>query len=155
MEYSLNQTYNDNDAPTTYLKGETIIYNNVTFDSNYRWRVKSTYLIDIWRRACTSHYPPYAAVFEYIFPNVTRQIQIVLQSHGGWPLIDKHPSIYSGVNPDNKEYFFLDEMMLLIGEDGMLDEIFDKIGTGDITLDGKVYDTNIFELNKSFPIYSG
>ena len=152
MEYTIEQTYNDNYAPSNYLKAETTVYKNITFDPTYRWRIKSTYQVDVWLSTCVSKYV-YSAAFDYIFPNETRQIQVIIESHGDWPLLNKHPSFYSGINPDNEEYFLLDEMMLLRGGNGMVEGIFDKIETGNITIDATTYDTDIFELNTTFSIY--
>ncbi len=156
MKYTLDQTFNDIDYPTYYRNARTTIYYNVTFDNNYRWMVESNFQISVRLTTCGDELLVYPAIFEYIFTNTTKQIQVVIESHLNWPLLNKHPSYYSGINPDNKEAFLLDEMMLLRGGDGMIEYYFDKIGTGNITIDQKTYDTNLFELNTTFSIlYSG
>jgi len=154
MEYTIDQTYNDHSAPTTYRKAQSVIKNNITFDDNYRWRTKSTYDTVAWTIICegTVISSPY---FDYIFPNTTREIQMLLESNYPWNILDLHPAFYSGINPDDKEYFFVDELMILREENGLGEALFNKIGTSNITLSGKIYDSLIFELNMTITLSDG
>jgi hypothetical protein len=151
MEYVIIQTYNERDAESTYKSAQINIYNNITFDSEIQWTTRSIFNGKIWLSTCAG-IENVVFEFEYIFPNNTRKIDTVIKKHGNWNIENKHASFYSGTNPDPKETFFLDEMMLLRGGDGMIDSLFDKIGTDNITIFGKTYDTVKFQLNASFSI---
>ena len=150
MEYTMDQTYNDYTAPTTYKNAQTMIYNNVTFDSEYNWNTRTAYQIKAWASTCAGL--DYGAIFDYTFSNLTRQIDDVSQSHLNWNIMNKHVSFYSGKSPDTKEMFFLDEILIIMGKEGIREEFFDKIDTNNITINGNIYDTNMFQLNTSFTL---
>jgi len=89
------------------------------------------------------------APFEYVFSNSTRNIETVIDTHENWDINDKHPAFYSGTDPSDKEVFLIDELMLILGKNGIHERSFDYIKETAISLSNKEYNTRLFQLSTS------
>lgn len=141
MKYTLDQTYNEYQNPNNYFDSRTNFYYNITFDTGYNW-IATVFYNAKFRRGCGEDNRKYLnADFKYRFSNVTREIDLVYYSYSNWPLLNKHPSYYIGRNPADKEYVLIDELRLLLGGDGMTQQLFDNISIESISISGNTYET--------------
>lgn len=148
MTYILDQTFDYYGDPTNYKEAISIILYDTEFESNGDWKTSALYKNEFREKSCED-LVQYTAIFKYIMSNLTRQIDDVIEAHLNWPINNKHISYYCGKNPDNNEYFLIDELMIIRGKDWIRDEIFSYNGTKTITTSGKSYETNVFLLNKT------
>jgi len=140
MKYTLDQTYNEYQDPNNYYNSRTNLFYNITFDINYNW-IATVFYNAKFRRGCGEDNRKYLnAEFIYKFSNITREIDLVYYSYSNWPLLDGHPSYYIGKNPADKEYVLIDELRLLLGENGMIEQLFDNMSVESIYVSGKTYD---------------
>ncbi len=148
----MTQTFNYHGKPNVFLNGYSTLSYQISFESNANWRTKSNYELEYREGSCDNYYQQ-ERDFEYIASNLTRNIDLVYNSFGRWNIQNKHISFYCGRSSDNKEYFFLDEVMIILGKLGLVEELFDKKGFTTLTIRDHSYDTIIFVFNNTLGIY--
>ncbi len=137
----MKQTYNGTDGKS--LDAYSTLSYQISFDSNKNWRTKALYQL-AFREGCKYHQLEYN--FDYIVSDLTRQIS---DMNSDWDLTGKHASFYCGSAPDNKERFFLDEVLIIAGQYGVTEEVFTRNGTVMVTMNDNSYETVVFVLNST------
>ena len=130
-----------------------MIYCNLTHKEEDLWNATLLYRAKIREGSCQDEPYIYDAPFKYDFSNETRKITEVKEAHEDWDMMGLHPAFFSGTNPNIEEKFFVPEMMLLLGESGIMERSFElKSNESEITLSESQYKAFKFQVNTSMSL---
>ena len=146
MEYNLDQTFNQHEDPNNYKDARTTIEYDIDFNIKRDWVTSVEYDVKIRYDTC-GDLNRYDFDFGYLMTNTSRDIDTLYYSYDDWPIEEKHPTFYSGTNPNTYELFLLDELMLLRGESGIIEKSLKLEGIEEIKISNNEYKVYDFKIN--------